>query len=93
MAKGRQTTTELGLGWDHQRARRRLLARHIDGTPCPCGVGADCGPACLCKRAGYALPMYRDPSRNPDGRPLEADHTLARSRGGALPDQIGRAHV
>lgn len=32
------TTTQRGLGWKHQRARARLLAKHRDGTPCPrCG--------------------------------------------------------
>lgn len=28
------TTTERGLGWEHQKQRRRLLTRHTDGTPC-----------------------------------------------------------
>lgn len=30
----RKSTTERGLGWRHQRQRRRLLAMHVDGTPC-----------------------------------------------------------
>jgi len=29
-----QTTTERGLGHEHQKARVALLARHVDGTPC-----------------------------------------------------------
>jgi hypothetical protein len=84
----RRTTTERNLGWSHQRQRARLMAAHIDGTPCPCTDGGDCGPGCLCARYGVALPMYRDPSLNPDGLPLEADHTLARSQGGMKADRL-----
>jgi len=32
--------------------------------------------------------MYRDPYRNPDGQPLEADHSNARSLGGTLADRL-----
>jgi hypothetical protein len=32
--------------------------------------------------------MYRDASLNPDGLPLEADHTLARSHGGTKADRL-----
>ena len=32
--------------------------------------------------------MYRDPMLNPDGLPLEADHTIARSQGGVLADRL-----
>jgi 5-methylcytosine-specific restriction endonuclease McrA len=36
--RGSRSTTARGLGWDHQKIRRRLLARHVDGTPCEwCG--------------------------------------------------------
>lgn len=56
------TTTELGLGWDHQKQRRRLLGKHRDGTPC-----------WWCNQ-----PMYRDPAKNWDGKPLEADHSKSR---------------
>jgi 5-methylcytosine-specific restriction endonuclease McrA len=28
------TTTERGLGWQHQKQRAALLRRHIDGTLC-----------------------------------------------------------
>ncbi|QDF19683.1 HNH endonuclease [Corynebacterium phage Dina] len=34
MAKSTKTTTERGLGWDHQQQRARLLKLHVDGTPC-----------------------------------------------------------
>lgn len=84
----KRTTTQAGLGWEHRRTRGRLLARHQDGTPCPCRVGAECGPSCPCRRAGYALPMYRDPTRNVDGRPLQADHSIARSQGGTKADRL-----
>lgn len=57
----RKTTAQRGYGWRHQRRRRQLLAQHTDGTPCWW-----CGQ-----------PMYTDPTRNPDRRPLEADHTNA----------------
>lgn len=88
MSSKYKTTTEEGLGWEHQKQRRRLLAAHVDGSPCPCGVGRDCGPACICRAAGRALPMYRDPSLNPDGRPLQADHTHARALGGTKADRL-----
>jgi len=29
------TTTQRGLGWDHQKQRAKLLRRLIDGTLCP----------------------------------------------------------
>jgi hypothetical protein len=32
--------------------------------------------------------MYRDPYRNPDGAPLEADHSQARALGGTLADRL-----
>lgn len=80
----RRTTTARGLGWTHQQRRTKLLARHVDGAPCPCG--GDCGPACPCTDGG--LPMYRDPRLNIDGMALEADHTIARSRGGANADRL-----
>lgn len=79
-------TTARGLGWAHQQVRATLLRRHRDGTPCPCGD--DCGQACPCRPAGRGLPMYRDPRRNIDGRPLDADHTLARSQGGKHADRL-----
>lgn len=90
MTGRRPTTSEKRLGWPHQEKRRRLLASHTDGTPCPCLTPVDdCGPRCPCRAAGHGLPMYRDPARNPDGRALQADHTQARSRGGrALADRL-----
>lgn len=30
----KRTTTERGLGWQHQKQRERLLRMHRDGTPC-----------------------------------------------------------
>lgn len=32
--------------------------------------------------------MYRDPSRNVDGRALHADHSVARSQGGKRADRL-----
>lgn len=32
--------------------------------------------------------MYRDPTRNPDGEPLHADHTRPRSKGGTTADRL-----
>ncbi|TFV90403.1 hypothetical protein [Blastococcus sp. CT_GayMR16] len=84
----RKSTTERGLGWQHQQDKRRTLARHKDGDPCPCLDLNDCGPACLCRPHGEGLPMYRDAARNPDGMPLELDHTLARSQGGTRGDRL-----
>lgn len=55
----RRQTTQRGYGWRHQQIRRCLLFNHNDGDPCP----------------GCSEPMYRDPERNHDRRPLEADHT------------------
>lgn len=31
---GQRTTTERGLGYDHQKTRDRLLRQHVDGAPC-----------------------------------------------------------
>lgn len=84
----RPTTTSKGLGWAHQQQARRLFARLVDGTPCPCLDLDDCGPACPCRAAGHGLPMYRDPERNADGRTLQADHTVARSQGGTKADRL-----
>lgn len=84
----RKTTTERGLGYDHQRARRRLMQAHIDGTLCPCMDSGDCGPSCICAKAGQPLPMYRTGILNADGLPLEADHTLSRSQGGTRADRL-----
>lgn len=64
-------TTAAGLGYAHQRDRKRAIAAMPDGTPCPFGY---CGHA----------PMYRDPARNYDGRVLHYDHVIARALGGPL---------
>lgn len=67
-----RTTTEKGLGWQHQKARNYLMSRHRDGTACWwCGQ-----------------PMYRDKVRNWDGESLAADHTLARANGGTHADRL-----
>lgn len=60
------TTTEKGLGWKHQQEREKLLAVHIDGTPC----------------WWCAKPMFHDKARNHDGQALAADHDKARHHGG-----------
>lgn len=85
MPATRKTTTARGLGWAHQQRRTKLLARHHDGTPCPCDPN-ECGPACPCTDGG--LPMYRDPRLNIDGMALEADHTLSRHYGGTRADRL-----
>lgn len=67
-----KTTTEKGLGWEHQKNRDRLMAVHADGSPCWwCGK-----------------PMYREAARNHDGMPLAADHGHARHYGGAKANQL-----
>lgn len=48
-----------GYDWTHRNNRQRLLYNLVDGTPCEW-----CGK-----------PMYKDPDRNFDHAPLEADHT------------------
>jgi hypothetical protein len=68
----RRTNKQRGLGWNHTQNRERLLRRHREGRPC-----------WWCR-----LPMWSDATRNPDGRPLHADHTRARSRGGTVADRL-----
>lgn len=67
-----KTTTERGLGWQHQRKREALLAVHRDGAPC-----------WWCSR-----PMYRDKTRNFDGQALAADHIQARANGGTVAGRL-----
>lgn len=67
-----KTTTERGLGWEHQKNAERLLRNHIDGTPC----------------WWCAEPMYRDAEQNFDGKTLNADHSVARAHGGTKADQL-----
>ena len=65
-------TTDRGLGWQHQKQRARLIARHRDGTRCWwCGE-----------------PMYRTAERNPDKQALNADHSITRSTGGTQADRL-----
>jgi len=80
----KRTTTAKGLGWTHQKQRAALMAKHVDGTLCPCQPG--CGPGCPC--VDDPLPMYRDPRMNIDGRPLAADHQLSRSQGGTRANRL-----
>ncbi len=68
-AKSKTSSAARGLRYENRRNRERMLRSHLDGTPCPCGVGADGGPGCICRRAGYALLEYRNPDLNPDGMP------------------------
>lgn len=67
-----KTTTERGLGWDHQKQRERLLRSHVDGSPC----------------WWCAKPMHRDKARNWDGDTLAADHSHARAHGGTKADRL-----
>ncbi len=62
-------TTAVGLGYQHQRDRKRAIAAMPDGTPCPY---AYCGHA----------PMHKDAARNYDRRALHYDHVIARALGG-----------
>lgn len=54
----RATTTQRGYDGAHKRRRKILLAQMVDGSPCE-----ECGK-----------PRYKDPTKNFDGFPLEADH-------------------
>jgi hypothetical protein len=76
-----KTTTQRGLGWQHQKQAERLKATHIDGTPC-----------WWCAR-----PMYRDRTHNWDYNPtstnpysgtLQADHSHTRASGGTKADRL-----
>lgn len=51
-----------------------MLLRHVDGTPC----------------WWDARPMYRDPKRNWDGKPLHADHSRTRAVHGTSGNQADR---
>lgn len=72
MVKPSRSAHQRGLGAIHRRQRDRLLAAHVDGSPC-----------WWCGR-----PTFRDPGLNWDGRPLEADHSLARVHGGRVADRL-----
>jgi hypothetical protein len=65
-------TTDRGLGWPHQQAVARLLRRLVDGTHC----------------WWCALPMFKDKTRNWDGKTLAGDHTVPRMAGGTLADRL-----
>ena len=70
--KRKRTNKERGVGWQHTQQRDRLLSRPRAGRPCWW-----CGK-----------PMWRDAAKNPDGEPLHADHTRARSKGGTTADRL-----
>lgn len=53
-----KTTTQRGYGHSHRRIRQQLLYNMPDGAECEY-----CGQ-----------PMYKDPTKNFDGKPLNADH-------------------
>ena len=74
--QARLTTTQKGLGWAHQKVRAALLRDLIEGTPCT-----------WCDK-----PMYSMPNMNYDHKPLEADHSLARSHGGTRADRLLHSH-
>lgn len=61
-----------GLGYAHRKQRETLLRALKDGEPCY-----------WCARG-----LFRDPTKNWDGRALHADHTLARSHGGKVADRL-----
>ena len=67
-----RTTTERGLGYQHQQNRRYLIANHVDGTLC-----------WWCN-----LPMFKEAARNHDHAELEADHSLSRADGGHRADRL-----
>lgn len=66
-----------GVGWQHSKDRRRLIATLVDGTPC-----------CYC-----GGPMYRsDADRDlKDQLRLEADHGQPRVLGGTKADRLAHA--
>lgn len=67
-----KSTTAKGLGWSHQKQRKRLLRNLVDGTECYW-----CGNR-----------LFREPTKNWDGHPLEADHSTSRSNGGTQADRL-----
>lgn len=88
-AKQQASASARGLGAPHRRVRELLLAKHIDGSPCPCLADGKCRQACPCRPAGHGLPMWRDPALNVDRMPLEADHgERSRSQGGTVADRL-----
>lgn len=54
-----KTRQQRGYGRRHEKQRQKLLHNLKDGTPCP-----HCGK-----------PLYKDPTKNFDRAPLEANHT------------------
>ena len=54
-----KTRQQRGYGRRHEKQREKLMRNLKDGTPCP-----------HCHR-----PLYKDPTKNFDGAPLEANHS------------------
>lgn len=72
--RAKPSTTDKGLGWQHQQDAARLLRHHADGTPCWwCG-----------------LPRFKAPllARNWDRKQLAADHSKPRAFGGQRADRL-----
>ena len=72
-----RTSTQRGYGYSHQQTRKQLLYNHTDGSECEY-----CGQ-----------PMYKDPARNFDHKPLNADHLetdKTRRAGRLLHDQCNK---
>ncbi|AZA08711.1 hypothetical protein [Corynebacterium pseudopelargi] len=63
--KRKRTTKERGYHHQHQKIRKAMLTNMTQGQPCWW-----CGK-----------PMYREAERNPDGKPLAADHLQAGGAG------------
>ncbi|QMU22515.1 hypothetical protein [Gordonia rubripertincta] len=71
-AKHPLTTTERGLGWQHQKQVRSLKAQHVDGSPC----------------WWCAQPMFLAPESNWDKAVLAGDHSISRANGGQIADRL-----
>lgn len=67
-----RSTTERGLGWQHQKQVAALKAQHIDGSPC-----------WWCGRA-----MFLDSENNWDTATLAGDHSTPRASGGTVADRL-----
>ncbi|AZV00787.1 HNH endonuclease [Gordonia phage Kiko] len=70
--KVQRSTTERGLGWQHQKQVAALKAQHVDGTPCWwCGQ-----------------PMFLNSENNWDKQGLAGDHSVPRASGGTVADRL-----
>lgn len=76
-AARKKTRQERGYDRRHEKQRERLMRQMVDGSPCP-----HCGK-----------PRFKDPGRNFDGAPLEANHSdplanYADKRAAPLADEL-----